>query len=112
MVAWPDSSGNGRAAVNKRNYGLIREGMTLSEVEAILGAPHLQQSRSGRLVVAYFGELGGWDSCTVAFDSYGLAIGKTSERFEDETLPPVSDGIRWKIKQQWRRWWQKMTGGR
>jgi hypothetical protein len=107
IVIWPDPAAAGGAAVDKRNYELIREGMTFSEVEAILGAPRRQQSLSGRPVVAFFGEAGSSNSCVIAFDSYGLAMGKTSEYFDDETLPPISDGIRWKIKQQWRRWCQK-----
>ncbi len=106
--------------VTRANYERIREGMTLAEVQAILGPPGDYSSRPSDLYGLGNGgseewwkegeDSGGgptlWESdegiISVQFNSRG-AIYKGFTLTRDQQRGAL-DNLRWRAKRQWRRW--------
>jgi hypothetical protein len=104
-VLWPQPTEPG---LTQENFDRIRIGMTRSEVEAILGPWSSSHSVFGDWNYNLDAGIFSWsshdrESASVWFDDQGKVGAKSSNAFLVEPHGPFN-GILWRFKRQWHRW--------
>jgi hypothetical protein len=104
FVLWPPPITPG---LTQENFDQVQVGMTRADVEAILGKPAVfagtgfigPQTHPDQGVDLW----GDQQVVSIFFDGKGLMSEKHADQFR-ERAPDRLDKMRWRLKQQWRRW--------